>query len=330
MRLGLKVCATVAGALLAALGGLILAAYLPLQRGGPERVIEIRKGAGLLEISRLLEEEGVIFRREVFTLLALLQGDRRRLKAGEYRLSASLSPARILEILRRGEVIRYALTIPEGFTLAEIARAAERAGLAMASEVLSLSRDRAFLIELGLEAESLEGYLFPETYLFPKGTPIRALLRQMVETLRGRFMEEMKARGKALGLTPHQVLTLASLIERETPLEEERRLVSAVFHNRLRRGIRLQADPTVLYALGRTGGALTKEDLQVNSPYNTYLHRGLPPGPIASPGLPSLRAAVDPAPGNYLYFVARGDGGHEFTLTLAEHEEAIRRSRRAR
>jgi UPF0755 protein len=313
-----------------ALGGLFLAAQLPLQRGAPDRIIEIRKGAGLLEISWLLEEEGVLWRREVFTLLALLQGDRRRLQAGEYRLSASLSPARILEMLRRGEVLRHALTIPEGFTLAEVARATERVGLAKASELLSLSRDRGFLAELALDAPSLEGYLFPETYFFSKGTPARALLRQMVETLRARFTEEIQERGKALGLTPHQVLTLASLIERETPLEEERRLVSAVFHNRLRRGIRLQADPTVLYALGRTGGPLTKEDLQVNSPYNTYLHRGLPPGPIASSGIASLRAAVDPAPVGYLYFVARGDGGHEFTLTLAEHEEAIRRSRRAR
>ncbi len=313
-----------------ALGGILLATLLPFQRGVSERIVEVRKGAGLLEISQFLQEERIIWRWEIFSLMALFRGASRSLQAGEYRLSASLSPSQILGILRRGDVVLHSFTVPEGFTLAEVARAAEQAGLASYQEITALSQDTDLLAELDLKAQSLEGYLFPETYSFAKGISARTLIREMVETFRARFTEEMQAQGRTLGLSPHEALTLASIIERETYLDEERPLISAVYHNRLQQGVRLQGDPTVLYALGRTAGPLTKEDLRVNSPYNTYRHHGLPPGPIASPGLASLKAAVNPAPVDYLYFVARGDGGHEFSKTLEEHVKAVRRYRQSR
>lgn len=302
--------------------------HTPFRARAEPKIIEIPRGTGVRAISARLEEEGFIRTRHLFSLWTWLRGQTRSLQAGEYRLSASMSPAAILEVLVRGEVVQHPLTIPEGYTVREIAKAVKRAGFGSADEIALLSRDPSFLKEFDIQAASAEGYLFPETYHFPRRTPARKILGRMIATLRERFTPAMVLQARQRGLSIHQALTLASIIERETAIPKEMPLISAVFQNRLRRGMRLQADPTVLYALNRTSGPLSRENLQVDSPYNTYRVKGLPPGPIANPGLGSLVAVLNPAPVDYLYFVARGDGSHEFSQTLADHLKAVRKYRR--
>ncbi len=240
-----------------------------------------------------------------------------------------MSPDAILDVLVRGEVVQHPLTIPEGFTVREIARAAERAGISSRAKLEALSRDPSILKVWNLQAASLEGYLFPETYHFPRQTTPEQVIKRMLQTFHKRFTPEIAAKARRNRLTIHQAVTLASIIEKETAIPGERALISAVYQNRLHRGMRLQADPTVLYALNRTSGPLSREDLQVDSPYNTYRVKGLPPGPIANPGLDSLLAVLNPAPSDYLYFVARGDGSHVFSKTLREHNQAVHQYRKS-
>ncbi len=302
--------------------------HVPFRPKSETRIVEFARGTSLRGISAKLEAKGFIQSRHLFTLLAWVRNRSRGLQAGEYRLSASMSPAEILDVLARGAVVQHALTIPEGYNIREIAMAVERAGVSPAKAIMAVSTDPAFLRRFGIRAKNAEGYLFPETYHFPRNSPPGKILGRMAGTFRERFTAAMVRRAEALHLAIHQVVTLASIIERESAVNAEKPLISAVFHNRLRRRMRLQADPTVLYALNRTAGPLTKEDLKVASPYNTYRIKGLPPGPIANPGLASLRAALNPAPVDYLYFVARGDGGHDFSRTLKDHVAAVRRYRK--
>lgn len=318
--LGAALCVAVA-----ALGVLWLRAEFrnPYRPGSGPKIVELPRGTGLRAISARLEEQGIIRTRYTFSLLTWLLGQARNLQAGEYLLSAAMPPAAILERMVRGEVVQHPLIIPEGYTTWEIAAAAERAGIASAEKIRALSRDREFLLALNVPGASTEGYLFPETYHFPKETPAKKILGRMVSTFWKRFLPEMVRQAAKRNLSIHEVVTLASIIEREAALPRERPQISAVYQNRLRRGMRLQADPTVLYALNRTSGPLSREDLEVDSPYNTYRVRGFPPGPIANPGLDSLLAVLNPAPVDHLYFVARGDGSHEFSRTLAEHQKAV-------
>ncbi len=292
------------------------------------KTIELPKGASLNQIAATLENEGLIRNRYIFTFMSLIKDRERSLKAGEYRLSSIMSPAEILAILTQGKVVQHPLTIPEGYSLREIARAIERAGFDSARRVEHIASNMDFLQHLQIPANSAEGYLFPETYYFPKKTTAKKILSRMVQTFREKFTPEMAARAKKKKLTIHQIVTLASIIERETAIPAERTLIAAVFLNRLKKNMRLQADPTVLYALKRTSGPLTRKELKVSSPYNTYRARGLPPGPIASPGLKSLSAVLYPTPVDYLYFVARGDGSHIFSRTLTEHLKAVARYRK--
>ncbi|MFQ5911715.1 MAG: endolytic transglycosylase MltG [Nitrospinota bacterium] len=318
------------GAAPAALGALwlIVLFHAPFRLRTEPKVVEFPRGTSVRGISAKLEEEGLIRSRHLFALWAWLRGQTRNLQAGEYRLSASMSPVKILDILLRGEVVQHPFTIPEGYTVREIAEAAEQVGIGSAGEIELLSRDPSFLRKFGIPAASAEGYLFPETYRFPRRATARKILGRMIATFRKRFTPEMLRRARQRNLSVHQVVTLASIIERETALPHERPLIAAVFQNRLRRGMRLQADPTVLYALNRTSGPLSRENLRVESPFNTYRIKGLPPGPIANPGLDSMLAALNPAPVDYLYFVARDDGGHEFSRTLRDHLKAVRTYRR--
>ncbi len=303
--------------------------HLPRDTHSRPKIVEFPKGASLREIASKLETEGLIRSRYVFTLLSWVRDRSRGLKAGEYRLSPAMSPEAILEVLARGEVVQHALTIPEGYSVREIAAAIERAGFGPARQVEAVASDPAFLKRFQIPVHSAEGYLFPETYHFTKRTVPPKILSRMVLTFRERFKPEMVALAKKRSLSVHQVVTLASIIERETAVPAERPLIAAVYLNRLKRRMRLQADPTVLYALNRTSGALTRQDLHVDSPYNTYRTRGLPPGPIASPGLESLDAVLHPAPVGYLYFVARGDGSHIFSRTLKEHLKAVSQYRKS-
>jgi UPF0755 protein len=321
-RLGLGLCG------LAALSPLYLWLYYhaPAGRTGEPQIVTIAPGAGVQQIAAQLAQAGVIRHRGMFLFYVTLTRAASRLQAGEYALRSTMSPAQIIDTLRYGRVVRHALTIPEGSTLRDIAGLTTTRGLGSRQDLLALAYDAWFIASLGFTAPSLEGYLFPDTYRVPRGITARALLTLMVRTLRDHYTTEIAARGRHLGLTQHEVLTLASLIEKEARVDEERALIAAVFHNRLRRGMRLECDATVIYALGeRFDGNLRKEDLQVDSPYNTYRYAGLPPGPIANPGRRSLEAAVAPAPVDYLYFVAtKQQGTHQFSTSLEEHNRAVR------
>ena len=309
------------------LAGAWILVHQPAAIEGREQVIQVSRGAGLRQIASQLHEAGLLRHPLPFVLYAKAGRMASRLQAGEYVLSARMSAAEILDILYRGRVMRHALTIPEGATLRDIAALVAARDVGSEQRVLELGSNAAFLESLGLAAPSLEGYLFPETYHVTRDTGEADLLALMVRTFERNYGPEIAVAADALGLSRHAVVTLASLIEKEAQLDSERKLIAAVFHNRLRRGMRLQCDSTVIYALGEAfHGNLTKADLQTDSPYNTYRHAGLPPGPIANPGRRSIAAAVAPAAVKYLYFVAtRENGAHHFSHTLKEHNRAVRK-----
>ena len=299
---------------------------LPAAPPGKKSIIfRVIPGMGLGKISRALGERGLIRSPDLFRLQARLHGRADRIHVGAYLLSPSMTPRHIYRDITEGRVAQRALTIPEGYNLREIASAIEKAGFGSRREVLALAADSAFLASLKIQAASLEGYLFPDTYRFPLETKPRKILARMVDTLRRKFGPDLRRRAAERDLTFHQTLTLASIIEKETSVESERPLVAAVFVNRLRRNMRLQSDPTVIYSLPRFDGNIRRRDLAYDSPYNTYRYKGLPPGPIANPGFASIRAALHPAPVDYLYFVATRQGGHKFSRSYREHQSAVRR-----
>lgn len=285
--------------------------------------VDIPEGASMQHVASLLAERGLIRSRTGFLFLGKLTGADRRIRPGEYALHPGLRPLQILSDMVEGRVRLHAVTIPEGFSVAQVA--ARLAGLGLVDEraFLALTQDREFIRTLDLDVPTLEGYLFPTTYHFPKSTNPEDIIRTMVAFTWKAITPELRARASEQGMTVHEVLTLASVIEKETGVPAERPLISAVFHNRLRLGIPLQSDPTVIYALESFDGNLRKRDLSVESPYNTYRVRGLPPGPIANPGAESIVAALHPAETSYLYFVSRNDGTHHFSATLAEHNRAV-------
>ena len=301
----------------------------PALEAGP-LVVDIPAHEGLLGIADRLADAGVVRSRAAFIALSAARGSVRRLKAGEYEVPRDASTIEVVGLLESGRVRQHTVLHPEGATLSELARVLEAARLAPADEVLRAAHDPAVLKSLGVEGPSLEGYLFPDTYQFVRGMSAEEMLGRMVQRMRNRLTPERLARAKALGLDAHSLLTLASIIEREAVDRDEQRIISAVFWNRLRLDMPLQADPTVQYAVARERGTLTRADLVTDNPYNTYVHRGLPPGPIASPGLPAIDAALDPAPVKYLYFVARDDRRHSFSTTMSEHNAAVSRYRLSR
>lgn len=286
--------------------------------------IQIQPGTGLNKVASALQTSGVIRSALALKLLARWNQQSGKIQAGNYQFKDPASPGDILTRLIQGDVEKVSLTIPEGFTLQQIIDRTAEKGFGQKEKLSSLAYDTNFIQSLGIEAESLEGYLFPETYLFASGVDEQTLLRMMVDQFRSYADSELLAAAQKLGLTLHQWLTLASIIEKETGIVEEMPLISSVFHNRLQRNIPLQTDPTVIYGIKDFDGNITRKHLKTPGPYNTYLNRGLPPGPIASPGLAALKAAVRPAETKLLYFVARGDGGHTFSKTLKEHNIAVR------
>jgi UPF0755 protein len=297
----------------------------PADPSAPEVVVEIPRGQGFSTVCQRLYHLGVVSNRWQFRLLGRIGGLEQQVQAGEYVLSGAMTPRQILQRLIHGKVRLHRLTIPEGYNLRHIAAAVGRSGLADEAAFLALASDPATARQMGLPADSLEGYLFPDTYAFPKGVSCRDIAAAMVDRFRQVFDERLQRRAAELGLSRHQVVTLASIIEKETGAAEERPLIASVFHNRLKRHMRLETDPTVIYGLSSFDGNLTRRHLKTPSPYNTYLNRGLPPGPIASPGAAALEAALYPAETHYLYFVARRDGTHQFSSTLAEHNRAVRK-----
>ncbi|MCX5834147.1 MAG: endolytic transglycosylase MltG, partial [Deltaproteobacteria bacterium] len=273
----------------------------------------------------VLEAEGLLRQRELFHLFALMRNGTRQVRAGEYEFSGRMSPSDILGKLIRGEIKGYRITVPEGFTAREILDRLVASKLVDEKEFLRLSRDREFLSTLGIEGRGLEGYLFPETYLLDRSMDTRTIIRTMVNQFWHHVTPSMKKRSADLGLTVDQFVTLASIIEKETGRKEEMPLISAVFHNRLKRRMPLQSDPTVIYGLPDFNGNLRKKDLLKKTPYNTYRFAGLPPGPIASPGMDALQAALQPTDVTYLYFVSKNDGSHHFSDHLSKHSEAVQK-----
>jgi UPF0755 protein len=296
---------------------------------GP-RILEVHPHLGLLGIARRLDEAGVIRSPFGFALLALVHGSARSLKAGEYEVPQGSNTFAVLSLLEGGKVLKHTVLLREGSTLAELAHAIEAEGLASAVDVLRVGQDPLFLRTLEIPASSAEGYLFPDSYQFVKGVPPEEILERMVTRMRGQLTPAILKAAEDRGINAHQLLTLASIIEREGVEPSELPLISAVFWNRLKRDMPLQADPTVQYAVGKGRQALTRDDLQVDHPFNTYRRVGLPPGPIASPGLPAIQAAANPARVNYLYFVALGDRRHQFSQSLADHNDAVARYRLAK
>lgn len=320
--------------LAAAALGLLLLAVLAVGAGwwllgrymetpGPlaqEQVIELERGSGLAGIATKLEAAGVVDDARIFRLAARLTGRDRKLRAGEYLVPAAISPNALLDLLESGRVVLHALTVPEGLTTAETL------ALVAADPVLTGPMP---------EVTPGEGTLLPETYHFPRGTTRVGIVEQMQTEMATLLTELWAGRQPDLPLaTPQEALTLASIIEKETAVPDEYGLVAGVFVNRLRRGMLLQTDPTVIYALtrgqGPLGRQLLRRDLEVDDPYNTYVHAGLPPGPIANPGRGALEAAVAPAETDYLYFVADGTGGHAFAKSLAEHNRNVAKWRKVR
>jgi UPF0755 protein len=301
----------------------------PAVLAGP-LVVEVPAHVGVLGIAARLADAGVVRSRYAFVALAGVRGRIRQLKAGEYEVPRDATMLDIVDLLASGKVRQHAILHPEGATISELARALEAERLAGAEDVMRAARSEQLRQTLGITGPSLEGYLFPDTYQFVRGMSAEEMLGRMVQRLRAKLSPEVVARAKARGLDVHQLLTLASIIEREAVDPEEQRLISAVFWNRLRLDMPLQADPTVQYAVAKERRALTRADLATDHPYNTYARRGLPPGPIASPGLRAIEAAVDPAPVKYLYFVARDDRRHYFSTTVAEHNIAVGRYRLSR
>jgi UPF0755 protein len=293
-------------------------------------LVEVPAHDGVLDIAGRLYKAGVIRSRVGFVLLAGVRGSSRQLKAGEYELARGASTLDVLKQIETGRVKQHLVLHPEGATVAELARVLESERLAPSGAVARLATDRAFLATLGIDGPSIEGYLFPDTYQLVRGMTTEEILTRMVQRLRARAGPDLTARAQARGLSVHQLLTLASIIEREAVDRDELRTISAVFWNRLKINMPLQADPTVQYATGKERRALTRADLATDHPYNTYRRSGLPPGPIASPGLAAIEAALDPAPVKYLYFVAVDDHRHYFSASLGEHNAAVARYRLAR
>jgi len=263
-----------------------------------------------------------------FRVALWMSGEARRLKAGEYRFDRAMTPFEIIDKIARGDVYVINVTFPEGLTIAEMSKIFEAHGLGPASAFVTAARDAAQVRELDPAATDLEGYLFPETYALSRHAGADALVHQMVARFERVLTPELRQAAAAYNLTVRQAVTLASIIEKETARNDERPIVSSVYLNRIRHNMALQCDPTVIYALQRAGkydGNLHREDLGTDSPYNTYRYPGLPPGPIASPGRASLEAAAHPSDSDFLYFVSRNDGSHQFARTLEEHNRNVQK-----
>jgi UPF0755 protein len=301
-----------------------------------EVIFELRAGRPFHQVAHELKALGVLKNSEAFILYARLTRSIPRVKAGEYKFITTMTPLEVMGILKSGVSIRHSFTIPEGYSVFEIAELLEQKGFGKKEEVLKLVFDSQFINQaLGRPAPSLEGYLFPNSYQFTRHTKVEKILEFMVQE----FKKNFKA------LTPpypfnwdeHQVVTLASIIEKETGAPSERPLISSVFHNRLKKKMRLQTDPTIIYAKALFSGKIVidikKADLSLEHPYNTYVRAGLPPGPIANPGLDALKAAVSPAESDYLFFVSQNDGTHIFSKSYQDHNRAVQefqKNRKAR
>jgi UPF0755 protein len=295
---------------------------------GEEVFYTVARGTSGSRVASDLERLGVVRDHRLFVAALRLRKQTGRIQAGEYRFSESASTLNVLDRLVAGDIYTFSVTVPEGLTLLETAEHLSEQGVAERDALVSAFSDKRYIETLDPEATNLEGYLFPTTYHFTRDPDPADVARTMTSQFRALFDDTRRARSQELGLTPREVVTLASVIEKETGAAEERPLIGSVFWNRLKRGMPLGSDPTIIYALkleGRFDGNLRRSDLAMDSPYNTYRFAGLPPGPIASPGEDSIEAVLHPAESSYLYFVSKNDGTHHFSKTLREHAAAVRK-----
>ena len=287
------------------------------------RAFSIGSGMSAAAIARLLQSEEVVSDARMFYVLCWWKKSGQKLKAGEYAFSSFSTPTQILDQIVAGKVLLHRVTVPEGSTLADVAVLLQQAGLAEAKDVIQLARNQEFIDALDLNSESLEGYLFPETYYFSRTNNEKTILRAMVQQFRVHFPAEWQARAHKRGLSIQEVVIMASMIEKEAVVDSERPVIAGVFFNRLRLNMPLQSDPTAIYDLPDFSGPITREHLQRQSPYNTYTNKGLPIGPICNPGAKSLQAVLYPEDVPYLYFVSNNDGTHRFSTTLEDHRRAV-------
>ncbi|MEN2994371.1 MAG: endolytic transglycosylase MltG [Thermodesulfovibrio sp.] len=281
--------------------------------------VYVPRGASFSSIAKIFKEKGIIRNETLFIIIGKIYGIERKARAGYYLFKKEMTVLDVIKKLLEGKITEYTVTIIEGDSLYEIAEKLGNINPAFKEQLFVLAYNKDFLKSLRIEAPSLEGYLFPDTYNIPKGLELEEIVKLMVKRFWEVYDEKLIEKTKKIGWTINEVVTLASIIEKEAKLDEEKPLISAVYHNRLKIGMPLQADPTAIYGIKRYKDGVTKKDLQNKSPYNTYLIKGLPPGPIASPGLKSILAALYPAKVSYLYFVARGDGSHEFSVDYRRH-----------
>src|SRR4030043_1390414 len=294
----------------------------PAQKDGINQVITIREGMSLKEVAGTLKSKGIIINKDLFILWTRLLGNSRKIKAGEYLLNSGMTPARIIEILTKGIIITYTVTVPEGFSIEQIDNILDESGLADKNSFISLAHEPGVIKKYGISGPSLEGFLYPDTYEFGKGLPPLLIIDVMVKRFREIIGPYMK-RIEELGMKVEEVITLASIVEKEAGNAEEMPLIASVFLNRLKKGMRMESDPTVIYGMNNFTGNLTRKDLLESTPYNTYVIRGLPPGPISNPGLASIKAVLYPVETDYLYFVSKNDGTHYFSTSIEEHNRAV-------
>ena len=315
------VCIGAAGVYL----NIISYAQKPPNTAPVEKVVVVQSGQGFKAISTLLHQKGMILHPVKFRLFARIKGYDKRIKAGEYMLSSTMTPKKILETMVDGKVYLHRLTIPEGYNLRQVAQTVETAGLASEVDFLKATTDPDLLNANGIDARTFEGYLFPDTYYFPINVTPENIITTMVKRFWSVFKPEWKEQTKILGMTIHQVITLASIIEKETAVAAERPIISSVYHNRLKRNMRLESDPTVIYGIEDYNGNITRKDLASPTRYNTYTIKGLPPGPISNAGIKAIEAALYPADTKFLYFVSRNDRTHHFSTNFRDHNRAVRK-----
>ncbi len=310
---------------------LSVAMFLMLPPTSSEEIVnfEVPIGSSSQKIAKRLVKQNLIRSEHAFRLIVKHRGTGKHLRAGTYALRRNMVLWHIVDEFEKGQVNLVSWTIPEGLTASEIAELWETKGYGTSEAFREAAESDHLLKQFGLQDKSVEGYLFPNTYRFAKGTTAQQVVALMLKEFKQRWTETFNEEARNVGLTKHEVVTLASVIEKEAQVKSERPRIASVFHNRLKKKWRLQADPTVLYALGNPKRLLTKTDLRVDSPYNTYRHRGLPPGPIANPGIDSIIAVLRPEKTDYFYFVAIGEGKHHFSKTLSEHNRTIRKIRHA-
>ena len=287
------------------------------------KVINILNGNNFHDVLKKLCNAGIVDSPHRFKLLAIIKGYDAKIKAGEYIFSATMTPNEILTKMAKGRVRLRKLIIPEGYNLEQIAAAVFETGTGDKNSFLKAAKNASLAHKMEINADTFEGYLFPDTYFFPKNTPPKIIISTMVKRFKAIFTDDLKNQAKKLGFSIHHIVTLASIIEKETGVPEERPIISSVFHNRLKKRMRIESDPTVIYGIEGFNGNITKKNLKTPSPYNTYLIRGLPPRPIANPGLKALEAAIYPAETNFLYFVSKKNKTHKFSTNIKDHNKAV-------